>query len=73
MNCNPFPDLTERILALTPQDMLDTSAEDRRRKENFRFAALLHAEALARGDEAAIELDRLAREEFKARGLPITW
>ena len=30
-------------------------------------------EALARGDEAGIELDRLAREEFEARSLPITW
>jgi hypothetical protein len=27
---DPFPGLTERISALTPEDMLDTSAEDQR-------------------------------------------
>jgi hypothetical protein len=57
-----FPRLTERILALTPEDMLDTSIEDKRTAENFRFASQLHAEALARGDKGAIELDRLAKQ-----------
>jgi hypothetical protein len=65
---DPFPGLTERISALTPEDMLDTGAEDQRREENFHFAARLHADALARREKTAIELDRLAKQEAQARG-----
>jgi hypothetical protein len=68
-----FPEIDGFILGLTPEQLKDSSLEDARREENFRFADQLLAGALACGDEAAIELDRLAREEFEARGLPITW
>jgi len=60
-----FPGLTERILALTPEDMLDTSIEDRRTEENFRLAAQLHADALARGYKSAIALDRLSKQGLR--------
>jgi hypothetical protein len=59
-----FPEIDGFILGLTPEQLKDSSLEDARREENFRFADQLLAGALA-GDEAAIELDRLAREEFE--------
>jgi hypothetical protein len=58
-----FPEIDGFILGLTPEQLKDSSLEDARREENFRFADQLLAGALA-GDEAAIELDRLAREEY---------
>jgi hypothetical protein len=55
-------ELDARNQALTPEQMLDTSEEDARTKENFEFADSLHQAALARGDKDAIELERLSKE-----------
>ncbi len=58
---DPFPELDSFILGLTPEQLKNTSIEDARREENFRFADQLHAKALARGDKTAIELERLVQ------------
>jgi hypothetical protein len=58
---DPFPELDSLILGLTPEKLKDTSLEDKKREENFRFADRLHARALARGDKTAIELERLVQ------------
>ena len=58
---DPSPELDSFILGLTPEELKDTSLEDKEREENFRFADQLHAKALARGDNNAIELDRLVQ------------
>jgi hypothetical protein len=55
-------ELDARIQALTPEQMQDTSEEDARTEENFKFADALHRAALARGDKDAIELERLSKE-----------
>ena len=49
------------VLGLTPEQLKNISIEDARREENFCFADQLHAKALARGDNHAIELDRLVQ------------
>jgi hypothetical protein len=56
-----FPELDSFILGLTPEQLKNTSTEDARREENFRFADQLHAKALARGENNTIELDRLVQ------------
>jgi hypothetical protein len=58
---DPSPELDSFILGLTPERLKNTSIEDARRQENFRFADKLHAKALARGENNAIELDRLVQ------------
>jgi hypothetical protein len=58
---DPFPELDSFILGLTPEQLKNTSIEDARREENFRFADQLHAKALARGENNAIELERLVQ------------
>ena len=58
---DPFPELDSFILGLTPEKPKDTSLEDKKREENFRFADQLHGRALARGDKTAIELERLGQ------------
>ena len=58
---DPSPELDSLILGLTPEKLKDTSLEDKKREENFRFADQLHARALARGDKTAIELERLVQ------------
>jgi hypothetical protein len=58
---DPFPELDSFILGLTPEKPKDTSLEDKKREENFRFADQLHRRALARGDKTAIELERLVQ------------
>jgi hypothetical protein len=58
---DPFPELDSFMLGLTPEKLKDTSLEDKEREENFRFADKLHAKALARGENNAIELDRLVQ------------
>ncbi len=58
---DPSPELDSFVLGLTPEQLKDTSIEDARPEENFRFADRLHAKALARGDNNAIELDRLVQ------------
>jgi hypothetical protein len=58
---DPFPGLDSFILGLTPEKLKDTSLEDKKREENLRFADQLHAKALARGENNAIELDRLVQ------------
>ena len=54
--------LDARIQALTPEQMLDTSGGDAEAEQNAKFADALHQEALARGDEDTIELERLSKE-----------
>ena len=58
---DPFPELDSFILGQTPEKPKDTSLEDKKREENFRFADQLHGRALARGDKTAIELERLVQ------------
>jgi hypothetical protein len=58
---DPSPELYSFVLGLTPEQLKNTSIEDARREENFCFADQLHAKALARGDNHAIELDRLVQ------------
>ena len=58
---DPFPELDSFILGLTPEQLKNTSIEDARREENFRFADQLHAKTLPRGDKTAIELERLVQ------------
>jgi hypothetical protein len=58
---DPFPELDSFILGLTPKKLKDTSLEDKKREENFRFTDQLHGRALARGDKTAIELERLVQ------------
>jgi hypothetical protein len=63
---DPFPGLDAKIMALTGEQMLDTSAEDARREENFRFADALHAceqlRAQGRMKEAKAWTDRIIKE-----------
>ena len=58
---DPSPELDSVVLGLTPEQLKNTSIEGARREENFRLADQLHATALARGDNNAIELKRLVQ------------
>ena len=58
---DPFPELDSCVVWLTPEKLKDTSFEDKEREENLRFADQLHAKALPRGDNTAIELERLVQ------------
>jgi hypothetical protein len=58
---DPSPELYSFVLGLTREQLKNTSIEDARREENFCVADQLHAKALARGDNHAIELDRLVQ------------
>ena len=63
---DPFPGMTERIQALTPEDMLDTAIQDARREENFKFAHALYQADLARA--AAVKQESF---EVEAQGVII--